>query len=132
MKKEDNRSEDQAKAQIESIVEMIAELELAEAKQSNRDREDALETIQEDPLSVQVRGDWHNPGDKDEAVEFRILLCTGGPAVHIVGELDKNNDPLNPKVEHQDWFTPWIGYDKMTEEQEKALLRYCSCFYFGE
>jgi hypothetical protein len=39
--------------------------------------------------------------------EFMILLCTGGPAVRIRGELDRYSEPEKPRIEYQDWFTPW-------------------------
>jgi hypothetical protein len=49
----------QALAQLESIVEMIAALRVAS---NDEEREAAQTRIEEDPLSVEVRGDWHAPG----------------------------------------------------------------------
>lgn len=46
------------------------------------------QTMEEDPLEILVRSGWHNLNEEAEDEEFEILLCTGGPAVRIVGELN--------------------------------------------
>jgi hypothetical protein len=93
--------------------------------------DDARERIQEDPLSVLVRGDWHEPGTEDDGpAEFEILLCTGGPACRIRGQLDEHQEPCRAWLEHQDWGTPWTEHVTVGEDNE-ALLAYCRCFYFG-
>lgn len=122
--REVSHSEAQAIAQLESIKEMIAALD-------GDDNENAQETIQQDPLSVEVREPWHAPGESPKPDEFCILLCTGGPAVRIVGDLDEDGQPYRPRLQHQDWGTPWTEYfpDELGRE---ALLDYCRCFYFGE
>lgn len=95
-------------------------------------REDAEQRIQEDPLEIQVRAGWYTPGEKPEKPsEFLILLCTGGPACRIVGELNEYGDPIRTRLEYQDWFTSWTEYIT-TGEDHKALLTYAQCFYFGE
>lgn len=119
----------QAMAQYESIVEMV------DALQSARDADDsdALETaeqaIHEDALSVEVRSGWVSPGDKMSAEQFCILLCTGGPAVRIIGELNEHGEPRRAWLECQDWFTPWTQVFNVSQD---TLLAYASCFYFGE
>lgn len=177
--KETNHAEEQAKAQIESIVEMVANLsresaaeiyvrdlaperviELLADEESDEnttiddlreqlaelitqeaiepndfefDEEEARQTIQEDALSVQVRSDWYSLGaDESEKApaEFEILLCTGGPAVRIVGNLDRSS-PDNPRIEYQDWGTPWTQYFPNSEQRE-AMQTYCEQFYYGE
>jgi len=99
--------------------------------QSNgcKDQEEAQEMIQEDPLSVEVRSGWSNAGDTLEAEEFSILLCTGGPAVRIRGELDQYRQPCRAWMEYQDWGTPWTMY---YGAEQSVLLSYCQSFYFGE
>jgi len=99
--------------------------------QSNgcKDQEEAQEMIQEDPLSVEVRSGWCNAGDTLEAEEFSILLCTGGPAVRIRGELDQYKQPCRAWMEYQDWGTPWTMY---CGAEQSVLLNYCQSFYFGE
>lgn len=106
-------------------------LELEAAAGDCTDEEDARERIQEDPLSIEVRSGWYTPGDEPEPEEFQILLCTGGPAVRIVGELDQYRQPCRAWLEYQDWFTPWIEYYG-EEVNSDVLLTYCQQFYFGE
>jgi hypothetical protein len=98
------------------------------------DAEDVLQRIHEMPLSVEVRGAWHSPGD-DEATkpdEFRILLSTGGPALQLVGDLDEHGQPSEPRLQWQDWGTPWTTYHDTSEEEDEALQIFAGCFYFGE
>lgn len=91
--------------------------------------DEVMEAIQEDPLSVEIRSDWGSVGGSLEASEFRILLCTGGPAVQIRGELDEYNTPCRAWLEYQDWGTPWTQFFDASQE---TLLTYCQQFYFGE
>lgn len=99
----------------------------------------ARQTIQEDALSVQVRSGWYSPGARDadtKPAEYEILLCTGGPAVRIVGNLSEHGEPETARLEVQDWFTPWtamrpkVGPDNY--DSEPILLAYAHCFYYGE
>ena len=118
----------QALPQLESIVEMIAALRVAS---NDEEREAAQTRIEEDPLSVEVRGDWNAPGcEGAKPSEFMILLCTGGPAVRIRGELDRYSEPEKPRIEYQDWFTPWQTLSGLSDEENDALLEYCRVFYF--
>jgi hypothetical protein len=88
------------------------ELETLEAEAGeSTDQDDAQQQISEDPLSVEVRSGWTQPySEQLAAEEFRILLCTGGPAVQIRGELDDNGTPSRAWLEYQDWGTPWTQY----------------------
>lgn len=121
-------SEEQAQAQLDSIKEMVSNL--GDGKYGK-----AVEAILDDPLSVQVRSDWYEPSDaiksKTLPAEFNILLCTGGPAVRIIGELSEHAEPESARLEHQDWGTPWTEY-KISGDDERTLLTYCRQFYFGE
>jgi hypothetical protein len=100
----------------------------SEDRESYHDEEDARDAILEDPLSVQVRSGWTTPGDTMEAEEYEILLCTGGPAVRIVGTLN-NRYPDSAHLEYQDWFTPWARFNT-TDSEEAALVDYASEFCF--
>jgi len=91
----------------------------------------ARERIQEDALSVEIRSGWYTPGSEPEPEEFAILLCTGGPAVRIRGELGRHNEPERAWLEYQDWGTPWQEYHGDGCEHD-TLLTYCRQFYFGE
>ena len=94
-----------------------------------KDREDAEQFIQEDPLSVEVRSDWTTPGDEMTAGEFQILLCTGGPAVRIMGELDEHGEPHRAWLEVQDWGKPWTEYYETGLGD--ILLTYARCFSYS-
>lgn len=105
--------------------------ELEEDANGNTNEEQAREAIQNDALDVQVRSDWHNPGDTDNSPsEFMILLCTGGPAVRIMGELNQYCEPCRAWIEYQDWGTPWTHAVGVIDQE--TLLAYCQQFYFGE
>jgi len=153
-----DRAEGQAKAQMESITAMVERLEHArecdgddceltneqiydglnlyapssEATDKDHemyhDEDNAYEAIQEDPLSIQVRSGWFTPGEDMVAVEFEILLCTGGPACRIRGDLGNYNEPNRAYMEYQDWGTPWTQYFQVDSD---ALLTYAQQFYFG-
>ena len=159
------RAKGQAKAQLESVQNMVARVkhcqgcsgdedcELSDeeicaginiyyeesiTKVTEEDRENyhdedrARNAITEDALSVEVRSRWHVPGSGDNSnVEYTILLCTGGPAARITGNLSEHGEPETAYLQYQDWFTPWIIYPTTTEEDD-ALLTYAQQFYFME
>lgn len=114
MEDQDN-AKNQAKAQLDSIKEML----------ENED----YDAISEGPLSVQVRSGWTSPEHPLEPEEFEILLCTGGPAVRIIGELNEHNEPYMAWLQYQDWGTRWTEYYE--EGIDDTLLKYASHFYFG-
>lgn len=93
------------------------------------DTDEARRTIEEDALSVQIRSGWHSPGEAGEAEEYEILLCTGGPAVRIVGDLGRFNEPDDARLQCQDWFTSWT---EVFDVDHDVLLAYAHCFYFGD
>jgi hypothetical protein len=123
----------QAKAQLDSIKEMVEALQKAREAEDDSATETAERAIHEDALSVEVRPGWYVPGDKEAsaATHYRILLCTGGPAVQITGELSEHGEPETAHLEAQDWFLPWTEY-RDARESEEAMLEYARCFYFGE
>lgn len=153
---ETNHALDQAKAQYECISEMVERLDHArncdcdyeqyvedsdlcdtdikfdseEEFDDYHNEDEAEQAIQDDPLSVQVRSDWYSVGDEDggDPCEFEILLCTGGPACRIRGELN-NGSPYRAWLEYQDWGTPWTQYFDATQN---TLLAYANQFYFGD
>ena len=120
-------------AQLESIVEMVTALQAAEEAGDDEARDIADEEIQNDAISVEVRSGWHSPGSTDGSqtpAEYKILVCTGGPAARIVGDLSEHGEPENAVLEVQDWFTPWARFD-VTKKQNAALEAYARCFWFG-
>lgn len=117
---------DALSAWIDENADELAELEAAAGDCTDEDN--ARQRITEDPLSVEVRSDWTSPGETLEAGEFMILLCTGGPAVRIVGELDRG-EPCRAWLEYQDWDTPWTQYFGASSD---TLCQYAGHFFFGE
>lgn len=111
--------------QYDELAQLIADAG------ENTDEDRAREAIQNDALEVQVREDWKNPGEDSTPSEFMILLCTGGPAVRIMGDLDEYLTPCRAYIEYQDWGTPWTMLDS-TYVSQAILLQYCQQFYFGE
>lgn len=101
--------------------------ELTEEAGEFKDRDEAYERIQEDPLSVEVRSGWVAPGAEMTPEDFCILLGTGGPATRIRGELDEHGEPYRAWLEVQDWGKPWSQY--FGAEQD-VLLSYARCFVF--
>ena len=137
--KDTDRAERQARAKLDSIVDVIHAIATAQATDEDveyegemLDRDTLIQYAQENALSVQVKAGWHSPGSESEDEEFEILLCTGGPAVRITGDLGQFNTPENPQIEYQDWFTSWIPYHNTTAEEDSDLQEYCELFYFGE
>lgn len=132
----------QGQAQFDSIKEMVEALHLAEQDDED-DRsgcaaDEARRAIEEDALSVQVRSAWYSPGSPDadtKPAEYSILLCTGGPACRIVGDLSEYGEPETARLEVQDWFTPWAEFRPRVApddyDAEPILLAYARCFYFG-
>ena len=146
------RAQEQAQAQLESIRAMVARLdhsqdcngedcELTDAEileglslaGDAADEEDrtlyhnedaAIEAIRCDALSFEVRSDWHGIGEDTEDTEYAILLCTGGPAVRITGELD-GGVPATASLEYQDWFTPWTDAP-LSAADKGALISYAA------
>lgn len=123
-----------ARAWLASIREMVAALDKAnDDEDGERDAEKARQTIEESILSVQVRDGWRQPGTESEGPgEYAILLTTGGPAARIVGDLDRFNEPdEHPRIEFQDWGTPWTMLD-MSMSEQREVAKFARCFYFGE
>jgi hypothetical protein len=121
---------DTTKIQIDNqaLFSLLAELEDLGGKPEWDSQEEAREAAQDNALDVQVRSGWQSIGDKLTADEFMILLCTGGPAVRIRGELDRGT-PSRAWLEYQDWGTPWTQY---YGARQSVLVEYASIFYFGE
>lgn len=109
--------------------DMAERAELEEAAGENTSEEQAREAIECDPLSVEVRSGWASSTDEFEAEEFRIVLCTGGPHVELVGDLDRGT-PSRVRVIYKDWGTS--GEYFPDSEEREAIETYCAQFYFGE
>ena len=117
-----------------SRFEKIARLVLASQSADVFAREYAQERIQEDALDVMVRCSWHAPGKKsvDVPIEYCVLLSRDGAAFRIVGDLNKSGEPVSARIEHQDWFNPFVSWVGNCNSVEKILLAYARCFNFSE
>jgi hypothetical protein len=115
-------AKEQGQAQYDSIKELVAQLH------EDADSDHARDSILEDALSVQVRSGWYAPGSEiGKPEEFEILLCTGGPAVRLIGTLDNYGQPDSVSMQVQDWFQPWTGFDPTAgDEEEDVLLAYAA------
>jgi len=128
---EKDHAREQAEAQLASIHELVSAYKKELADENGTD--EAYTAITQDPLEVSVRGDWYAPADEDfsKPTQYKILLCTGGPAVRLIGNLDNYGEPETAQLEYQDWGTPWTRLPLQSEDID-ALLAYAGCFYFGE
>ena len=156
-----DRAREEAKAQLDDVIAMVARLRHCqecdnedcdltdeeiltginlcyegkpatdEERAEYHDEEQAREAITGNALSVEVRSEWHSPGDVGNWGQYRIMLCWGGPAVQITGDLDEHSQPGTAHLQYQDWFIEWTNYPT-TNTQDEALLAYAREFYFAE
>ena len=125
-----NHALENAKGHIESMVEDFKKDQQLQQSNDYNQQDELRESVLNSALSVEFRSGWYSsPNEEIEPEEFKILLSWGGPALRIIGELD-DYGPINPKLQFQDWGTPWIDFE-ITDDQQKALNWFCNCFYFG-
>ena len=111
-------------------AEFLKELDDLIAKAGEwKDWDEVITAIQGRPLSVESRNGWTSLGDTPTPEEFRIVLCTGGPHVEIMGEFDIHGQPYRAWLQYQDWGTPMTQY---FGADENAILDFCREFYWGE
>jgi len=136
--KEKDTARSQEKAQLVSIVELMDNLETANERSGDSEAIDqAQQAIQENALDVLIRNEWTNPccqTHNPTPTDFQILLCTGGPAVRIIGELGQHCEPDSCRIQYQDWGTPWTDFwcGSLPDDTPSKLLAYCQQHYFGE
>ena len=119
----------EAAAHYGEIKRKVRVLKYLETRQDSNWREDLILRIHEGALSVRVRDDWYTPGEYEENVplDYEILLCWGGPAVRIVGKLDRFGEPESAILEFQDWGIPWTPV-----YEDGPLVDYARCWYFDQ
>jgi len=126
----------QAKAQLASILKLVEAIEAAQEDGEARLEGETLnldeleDRAREWPLSVLVRSDWVSPGSELTPAKYEILLCTGGPAVRLRGDLSSHGEPETAVLEYQDWFTAWDRL-ALSSVEEDALTRFVLLFWFG-
>jgi hypothetical protein len=124
------RAIEQAAAQYRLILSLVKDLRIALDDGVDREIDVAREAITQNALEVNVGySGWYSPGEKPEPDQYRILLCTGGPAIQIFGKLGEYNEPINAELQWQDWFTPWSHYFG-DEVREDILIKYAREFNY--
>lgn len=110
-------------------------VETSEADGAMFDDPDAvIEQAQERALSVDVRSGWYSAGMSPEPEQYRILLTTGGPALQLIGDLNRWTEPEDmPTLQWQDWGTPWTDYYPADlDDWDAAAEWFVRLFYYGE
>jgi hypothetical protein len=104
-----------------------------ESPEAWHSEERARQAIEEGHYGVEVRSDWHRPGDTEDSgpIEYRVTLGGGGPASRIIGELGRWAKPETAVFQYQDWFRPWTDA-QTTGEQDETMLEWVQQLYFGE
>lgn len=120
----------QAQAYLNTIRELMTRYNAAVEDDNFKLVDSTIGECYELPLSCEVRSGWATHPSEFEPEEFRILLCTGGPAVQIIGELDRDGAATSAILQHQDWFEPWQNLP-LDEDDWVALLSFAQQFYFG-
>ena len=122
---------DQYADAVENCEEIPDELrdtleELEEQAGEYASREEAEEAIYNNPLDISYRSGWSDDPNHLTPEEFSILLCTGGPAVRIVGEFNWDGQPHSARLEYQDWGTPWtMLFDGQSDALDYAQRVIC-------
>ena len=120
---EEENPEDGNRLDIEERGELA---ELEEQAGDYESQEDAERAMYENPLDISFRSGWTGAHDNMTPEEFQILLCTGGPAVRIVGELGNHGEPCRAWLEYQDWGTPWtMLFDGQSDALDYAQRVIC-------
>lgn len=86
---------------LDGLREELAKLE--RIADGCADADEARDRVTEDPLSVEVRSGWVSVGQEMSPDENRIVLCTGGPHVEIIGDLDQYGMPSRARIVYCDW-----------------------------
>lgn len=108
---------------LDGLREELTELE--RIADGCADADEARDRIMEDPLSIETRSGWVSVGEEMSPEEYRIVLCTGGPHVEIVGGLDQRGAPCRVRIVYRDWggSGEFFGFD------HDAVLVYAQQFF---
>lgn len=108
---------------LDGLREELAELE--RIADGCADADEARDRIMEDPLSIETRSGWVSVGEEMSPEEYRIVLCTGGPHVEIVGDLDQHGAPCRARIVYRDWGDSGELFDF----DHGAVLAYAQQFF---
>ncbi|MBA7480216.1 hypothetical protein ES707_15665 [subsurface metagenome] len=157
----DNRAKEQARAQLDSIVEMVKRLEHCQdcdgedCQLSDKEILEGIGIYFEEGMTA-TEGDretYHNEDEARQAIEedpLSVQVRSGWASCPEEMEAEEfeillctggpacritggldRNEPDSAQIEYQDWFTPWEEYLDTTHEERQALLTYARQFYFG-
>lgn len=141
-KTKDDHGLNNARGHFSSILEYYEKYETAYEANDYDKIEEIQEQVHEEALGIAWRcAQWQEVGDTDfKPDEGVITLTCGGPALQLLVELDRG-EPCNPRLQYQDWFTPWtdLTYGEYgdvktvdSDEAKAALQWFASQFYWGE
>lgn len=120
---------DQAKPYADEVKRLAAGLKRARDERDDEALDRFTEAVENDALSIEYRSGWTSVGESLTIDEFCITLCTGGPAVRIVGELSDGYPVQNRcRMEVSDWFKPWTQYGIGDDELSQAITEYANVF----
>jgi hypothetical protein len=121
---------DNAKAHLDDIRRLHNAF-LEAMQTSDADVEEVEEEARQQVLSVEVRTGWHDPSEPPSQPEEGCLtLTTGGPALRLLVDLDCDAEPLECRLQHQDWGTPWTDLP-LSEADTEALCWFAALFYYA-
>lgn len=106
-------------------AETQALIETASGSGRYEDYEDALEQLQEQPLSFDKLITDH----RRETIDWEILLGTGGPADRVIVRTDFDGNIETAWYEFQDWFQPWT---RAEDQDENLVIRYAEIVGYYE
>lgn len=103
----------------------------AERNQNHRAADEIRDKAQDAAsCGISVRSGWSITYEDLQPEYFRIDLCTGGPAVRIVGNLARFGQAEDAQLEYQDWGTPWLEFRLMNDMERDAVAWFCNQFYW--
>lgn len=120
-----NNAKEQSVAYLEIICDLLNRYD---SEDNDSKRYEIMEEIDNLPLCCEIRSSWACAGEELDPSEYSITLCTGGPAVRIIGDLDSCREPVSARIQSQDWFEPWQDLN-LSDTDEDTLTRFASFFF---
>jgi len=120
----EDRARQQAQAQIDGLRETLDELDAAVTREEENA---AIDRLHGCAVGASVRSPWVRlttyceDAEGLQPREYKITLCTGGPAVQLRGEL-RDGEPHSAKIEYRDGCERWSTYP-FPPETTRELIR---------
>ena len=84
-------------------------------------RKAVQKAVQNSEVAARAAQDWLSKGEAHR----RVVVDKASGAI---AQANQYCEPENPRVEIQDWFTPWRTLASVTDEQNDAFLDIAVCF----